>query len=279
MNRKLLLLTGAALSAGCYTAPCDLPELAVLWGPPPSAGFTVPGLTAANGFAQGQLTCAQAGVTAVAVFVGGAEQLCDPPGASYCGAASGPNSTRWACDIDGIVGPLPSGGSYDVIVDGYDAAGVIKYSNTEVGGALGNTGDVVDALRCGQTAVGLSARGLDGSIDLDWTPTTCLSVDTSMQFRLAGVDTGSRPFTAVQVGPGSPTYVCAGTTTIPVTSSAPAGVYSLLMDEWDPNGGNNRSTYDAVGGVCSPQLFAHAGNDVLQASLSLLPTAGTVCVQ
>lgn len=56
MNRALLLLPMAALASGCYVAPpCD-PVANVYWT------FTVPGLN-------GLMTCADAGVTSVDIFV------------------------------------------------------------------------------------------------------------------------------------------------------------------------------------------------------------------
>jgi hypothetical protein len=276
MTRALLLLSLAAASAGCYGHPCYGPTLTVYWTPgQPQAGFVVDGLTPQNGFPNPQLGCVAAGVDAVDVTIGGAIQPCNLPG--YCG--SGPNSARWRCSIDGLSVPLDTSGTYDVIVDGYDAAGNAKFSNSEVAGALSNQGDAVPVASCGDTVLGAFPRGLDGSIGLDWNPLACITPSAAMQFQVDPIATNQRPFPSVKVGPGSTTYLCTGTSTIPVASTAPAGVYSVLMDEWDPGGGTNLSTYDPVGGVCRPQIFMHAGPDVFLTTLTSLPTPGTVCVQ
>jgi hypothetical protein len=235
MNRAFLLSSLAALASGCYNHPCYTPYLNVYWrpGPPPNAGFVVPGLVAA-GF-PAELDCAEAGVATVKFFVNGV------------------HDSTWPCTTGGVSIALGSGGTYDVQIDGYDASGNnLMYTSGPI---------AIRASGCGDTSVGIFPDGVDGTLGIDYAfvpPANCqpgsqivwdLRSGTSAAF-----DTG-----AVTCGTTNPFLVFGG-------GAVPAGVYTLV-DVAEVVGSS-----PAFHVACSSTPFVHAGPETLLVDMPA-PTA------
>jgi hypothetical protein len=197
MTRAFLLLPLAALASGCYSSsPCYSGYLNAYWtpGPPPTAGFVVPGLVAA-GF-PAQLDCATAGVTTVEFFVNGV------------------HDSTWPCTTGGVSVAIASGGNYSVQVDGYDSVGNLKYSSGPV---------AVSASGCGDTNVGVFPQGVDGTLGIDYAFVPAASCQ-------AGSDIVWDLRSGLSTAFDSGSIVCGGTNPFLVAGGAqvPAGVYTLL---------------------------------------------------
>lgn len=240
MNRALLLLPMAALASGCYVAPpCD-PVANVYWT------FTVPGLA-------GVMTCDQAGVNSVDVFVDGSlvdTVPCKGPaadGIQLVGFGRGPRllqldvyggSTRRYqldrnIDLDGC------NNSFDVVANGIDGRLQFQYS----------FGDGAN-LCAGPSYIWFqvtSAGAVYDAVD-----------DANNPLSLACTNTSS----ARNVDVLNPS----GGTTIP------AGVYTRArFEEVVPSG----ATYTPQRANCATETFVHAGDDArpvaLVASSTLCP--------
>lgn len=212
MTRAFLLLPLAALASGCYSSsyspgPCYPGNLNVYWTPgaAPNAGFRVPGLVAA-GFPS-ELGCAAAGVAGVQVFVGGTIAPCS--GGGFCIDAN-----TWLCTTGGVSVAIPSGGTYDVQVDAYDANGNLKYSSGPVAAA---------ASGCGDTSVGIFPQGVAGTLGIDYAFTDAASCQAGSQIVW---DLRSGLSTAFDTG----SIACGGTNPFLTNGGAavPAGVYTLV---------------------------------------------------
>jgi len=195
MTRAFLLLPLAALASACYSSsPCYGGYLNVYWtpGPPPTAGFVVPGLAAA-GFPP-QLDCATAGVTTVEFFVNGV------------------HDSTWPCNTGGVSVSIASGGTYSVQVDGYDSLNNLKYSSGAV---------AVDA--CGDTNVGVFPQGVAGTLGIDYAFVPAASCQ-------AGSDIVWDLRSGLSAAFDSGSIACGGTNPFLVAGGAqvPAGVYTLL---------------------------------------------------
>lgn len=274
MNRAILLPVVAALASGCYVndvTTCDVaPALNVYWRPspsPPQAGFQVPGLTAA-GF-PAQLDCADAGVSAVRIFVGALQDnvpCLDGP--SRCIGAD------WRCDLleGGITIPLQSGGTYDVVVEGRDPFDNLKYRGQLAAGVPS----------CADVSVGAFPQGVAGPLDLQYSfldgSNLCAGA-SYLWFRvLSGTGPGVYDFVDDQNLPVSlPCTNAAANRSIPLVNATggtliPAGVYTRDRFEEVVASG---PTYTAQRANCALETIVHAGPEswpvVAGASSQLCP--------
>lgn len=219
MNRALLLLPMAALASGCYVAPpCD-PVANVYWT------FTVPGLN-------GLMSCAEAGVNSVDVFVDGALVDTVP--------CQGP-----AADGIQLVGFGP--GTRLLQLDVYDG-------NTRRYQFDGNI--AFDGCTSGYDVV---ASGVAGDMDLTYLflPAQSCLPNSYAWFQLRDSAGGN-----FDVAPISTLNACGPQVIGPV--ALPAGVYTLSKLEVGVISGNS---WTPDYNNCSPQTFLHAGPGSLSTTL------------
>ncbi|MBI5068491.1 MAG: hypothetical protein HZB56_09645 [Deltaproteobacteria bacterium] len=241
MNRALLLLPMAALASGCYVAPpCD-PVANVYWA------FTVPGLN-------GVMSCAEAGVDSVDVFVDNAlvETVpCQGPSADGIQLVGFGHGTRLlSLDVyagntrryqyDGNIAFNGCTSSFDAVASGI--AGRLQFQY-----AFGDGGN----LCAGPSYLWFQVTSGGAVYD---------AVDDASTNPLALACTNTAPSRNVDVLNAS-----GGT-------SIPAGVYTRTrFEEVVPAG----ATYTPQRANCAQETFVHAGDDArpvtLVASSTLCP--------
>jgi hypothetical protein len=245
MNRALLLLPMAALASGCYVAPpCD-PEANVYWG------FTVPGLG-------GAMSCSEAGVDTVNVFLDGAYLDTVP--------CSGP-----AADGIQIVGI--GGGSHLLQLDVYSGgtSGIRRYAAdaTIATSGCGSSFDVI-------------ADGLDGRLQFQYAFADGGNLCAGASYLWFQVTSGGTVYDAVDDGTANPLALActnsAGARNVDVLNPAggttiPAGVYTRTrFEEVVPAAGGG---YTPQRANCTTETFVLAGDTArpvtLVASSTLCP--------
>ncbi len=219
MNRALLLLPMAALASGCYVAPpCD-PVANVYWT------FTVPGLN-------GLMSCAEAGVNSVDVFVDGAlvdTVPCQGPAADGIQLVGFGNGTR-LLQLDVYSGNTRR----------YQFDGNISFDGCTSGF------DVV-------------ASGVAGDLDLTYLfqPAQDCLAGSYAWYQLRDSAGGN-----FDVAPISTLNACGVQPIGPL--GLPAGVYTLSRFEVGVISG---ATWTPDYNACAPQSFIHAGPAALSTTL------------
>lgn len=246
MNRLLLLLTIAAAGAGCGgRTVCNTPSIRVYWTPgstPPVAGFSVPGLFAA-GFPT-ELTCAEAGVAVVQIFVNGV-------------AVSAGSTYDWPCTTGGVdLGGYPLGsGTNTVEIYGLDAPGgnLKYYGRTDVPGS------------CNMVVDGVISNGVAGPLGINYAfvggSASCQSGSSIVwDLRSGGASGPAFDSGSIACGTTDPFDVYGG-------ANVPAGVYTLV-NVAEVVGSTSYHAY------CSTTPFVHAGPESL---LVDMPASTATC--
>ena len=211
-----------------------------------------------------QLGCAQAGVVGVRVFAGTPLIIVPCGGAGNCLDAS-----TWRCDLvtGGVRVPVPTAGTYDVQIDGFDAAGL----SLPVPAAKYSSGpQAVAVAGCGDTLAGLFPLGLSGVLALDYsfTDTAFCAAGSQIQWDLyRGAALVEQGAIACGNAPGQNPFLVLG------GADLPAGVYTLTrVAEVTPGG-------TSVHALCSYPSIVHAGDETVGgvAPFLDLPPATLAC--